>query len=88
MLKQEKRSNFPRFYFLGDEDLLELLGQSTKEQIIQTHIKKLFTGIKTVIMVEGFVKGIKSQEEEIVLLNSPVKVTRCIEVKLLLFIRT
>lgn len=42
---QTKRNAFPRFYFLSDDDLLELLGQSTKEPIIQKHIKKLFSGI-------------------------------------------
>lgn len=42
---QTKRNAFPRFYFLSDDDLLELLGQSTKEPIIQKHIKKLFPGI-------------------------------------------
>lgn len=39
-----KRSLFPRFYFLGDEDLLEILGQATRPQIIQSHLKKLFSG--------------------------------------------
>ncbi len=42
---QEKRSLFPRFYFIGDDDLLEILGQSTNPQVIQTHLKKLFAGI-------------------------------------------
>ncbi|KAK4472017.1 hypothetical protein MN116_005393, partial [Schistosoma mekongi] len=45
---EEKRSRFPRFYFLGDDDLLEILGQSTNPIIIQTHLKKLFQGIYTV----------------------------------------
>lgn len=39
---QEKRSAFPRFYFLGDDDLLEILGQSTNPTVIQSHLKKLF----------------------------------------------
>ena len=45
---EEKRSSFPRFYFIVDEDLLQILGQATKPAIIQTHLKKLFAGIHTV----------------------------------------
>lgn len=49
-----KRNAFARFYFLGDDDLLEILGQSTKEIIIQKHIKKLFPGVfKVGIIVKG-----------------------------------
>jgi hypothetical protein len=39
---QVKRVAFPRFYFLGDDDMLEILGQSTNPAIIQNHLKKLF----------------------------------------------
>lgn len=41
---QEKRSAFPRFYFIGDDDLLEILGQATNPSVIQSHLKKLFAG--------------------------------------------
>lgn len=41
---QEKRSAFPRFYFIGDDDLLEILGQATNPTVIQSHLKKLFAG--------------------------------------------
>jgi FkbM family methyltransferase len=34
----------PRFYFIGDEDLLEILGQAQNPAVIQTHLKKLFQG--------------------------------------------
>jgi dynein heavy chain 2 len=45
---EEKRSSFPRFYFLGDDDLLEVLGQAKSIDVIQTHLKKLFAGIHKV----------------------------------------
>lgn len=37
-----------RFYFLGDDDLLEVLGQGASLAIIQPHLKKLFAGIHRV----------------------------------------
>jgi len=32
---EERRSRFPRFYFIGDDDLLEILGQSQNPAVIQ-----------------------------------------------------
>jgi dynein heavy chain 2 len=32
---EQKRSKFPRFYFIGDDDLLEILGQSQNATVIQ-----------------------------------------------------
>jgi dynein heavy chain 2, cytosolic len=46
----EKRDLFPRFYFLSDDDLLEILGQSEKDNILQKHINKLFPGINKLIL--------------------------------------
>ena len=45
---EEKRGLLPRFYFIGDDDLLEILGQSKNPEVIQAHLKKLFAGIFTV----------------------------------------
>jgi dynein heavy chain 2 len=45
---EDKRSKFPRFYFIGDDDLLEILGQSRNPNVIQSHLKKLFAGIAKV----------------------------------------
>ena len=45
---EAKRSLMPRFYFIGDDDLLEILGQAKKPAIIQSHLKKLFQGIHKV----------------------------------------
>lgn len=45
---EEKRDRFPRFYFIGDDDLLEILGQSKTPAVIQAHLKKIFSGINKV----------------------------------------
>lgn len=79
---EKKRSGFPRFYFLGDDDLLEIMGQSTKPAVIQAHLKKLFAGIHNVDFDDGFtcITTMKSLEGESVTLKSPVKVSSKIEV--------
>jgi hypothetical protein len=43
-----KRGNFPRFYFLSNEDLLEIIGQGKDPQPINKHIKKIFEGINKI----------------------------------------
>ena len=45
---EEKRDAFSRFYFIGDDDLLEILGQAKNPAVIQSHLKKLFQGINKV----------------------------------------
>lgn len=42
---EAKRGQFPRFYFLSNEDLLEIIGQSKDPKPIINHIKKIFEGI-------------------------------------------
>ncbi|XP_076295130.1 dynein heavy chain 2, axonemal kl-2 [Lasioglossum baleicum] len=44
---ETKRHVFPRFYFISNDDLLEILANSRKPEMIQQHIKKLFENIKT-----------------------------------------
>ncbi|KFM70528.1 Cytoplasmic dynein 2 heavy chain 1, partial [Stegodyphus mimosarum] len=79
---EEKRSMFPRFYFLGDEDLLEILGQSTKAIVIQSHLKKLFAGIHHVLFDDSMksIISMVSVENEVVNLRKHVLVTSEIEV--------
>lgn len=45
---EEKRNKIPRFYFLRDDDLLEILGRAEDPEVIQSHLKKLFQGINQV----------------------------------------
>jgi dynein heavy chain len=43
---ETKRRRFPRFYFLSNDDLLEILGHATDPKFVQKHISKFFVGVK------------------------------------------
>lgn len=47
---ETKRHLFPRFYFISNDDLLEILGNSRKPEMVQPHFKKLFDNINKIIM--------------------------------------
>ena len=63
---ERERASFPRFYFVGDEDLLEIIGNSKNIAKLQKHFKKMFAGIATVILSEdgNVIHGISSKEGE------------------------
>ena len=58
-----QRMSFPRFYFVGDDDLLDIIGNSKNLMQIQKHFKKMFAGISSLILdaeqktVAGFLSG-------------------------------
>ncbi|KAG5269301.1 hypothetical protein AALO_G00200500 [Alosa alosa] len=79
---EEKRSAFPRFYFIGDDDLLEILGQATNPNVIQSHLKKLFAGISSVEFDAEFqhITAMKSLEGEVVPLRNLIRISNDVEV--------
>jgi dynein heavy chain 1 len=71
---ERERSSFPRFYFVGDEDLLEIIGNSKDILRIMKHLKKMFAGISTVLLDEELtqIQGMASREGEEVRFSEPI----------------
>ncbi|KAF9056435.1 dynein heavy chain protein 1 [Panaeolus papilionaceus] len=71
---ERERSSFPRFYFVGDEDLLEIIGNSKDILRIMKHLKKMFAGISTVKLDEDLtqIQGMASREGEEVPFTEPI----------------
>lgn len=72
-----KRLIIPRFYFVGNNDLLEILGIKNVENIgsIQPHLKSLFQGIVQINVFNGYIVSFQSSVGELVQLSDPVHVT-------------
>ncbi|XP_076240945.1 dynein heavy chain 2, axonemal kl-2 [Calliopsis andreniformis] len=74
---ETKRYVFPRFYFISNDDLLEILANSKKPEMIQPHIKKLFENIKTLTLTKSLAgkniaTGMSSSEGEHIDFIQPV----------------
>eukprot|EP00959_Pyramimonas_sp_CCMP1952_P462929 9484058-Pyramimonas_sp.AAC.1 len=45
---EKQRSQFARFYFVGDEDLLEMIGNSRDVGAVSRHLAKMFAGLSQI----------------------------------------
>lgn len=68
-----KRAIFARFYFLSDEEMISILGNSDVG-LIETHLAKMFDNIKKLDFENGHDKivGITSKEQEMVSLTQGI----------------
>ena len=71
---ERERSAFPRFYFVGDEDLLEIIGNSKAIGKLQKHFKKMFAGVHGLMLSEDekTIVGVSSKEGEELKYINPV----------------
>lgn len=70
----QKRLAFPRFFFLPNDDLLQILSQARSPEQVQPHLSKIFEGISRldISLESGQVLGMKSSLGELVSFTNPV----------------
>ena len=74
---ERERVAFPRFYFVGDEDLLEIIGNSNETTRVAKHFKKMFAGISGVhVTDDNVLTAIVSKEGEVVPLRHEVSLIK------------
>ena len=86
---ETKRMAFPRFYFLSNDELLEIMSQTRDPHAVQPHMSKCFDAIKRIKFGEGRqghdILGYLDPSGEYVALSESVKAEGAVEAWLLAF---
>jgi dynein heavy chain 1 len=73
---ESQRQAFARFYFVGDEDLLEIIGNSKDVTNVQRHFPKMFAGIVSLISPDTVtIEAMTSRENEEVAFTNQVSIS-------------
>jgi dynein heavy chain 1 len=87
---EKQRADFSRFYFLGDDDLLEVMGNSGEPMKVLGHVSKMFAGIAgarqdtTAALADDILvrlDAMVSKDGEVVPFFKPIDVERNMSVK-------
>lgn len=74
---ERERVSFPRFYFVGDEDLLEIIGNSNDIFRVAKHFKKMFAGMSGLVMDDdNNIVAFTSKEGEEVRLRNQINLLK------------
>ncbi|CAN3373628.1 hypothetical protein DIURU_005432 [Diutina rugosa] len=68
---EQQRQHFPRFYFVGNDDLLAMIGDSSVAAV-NRHVSQMFGGIRQLTMEDSRVVGWIGDWGETVMLKEPV----------------